>query len=81
MKLSTNVKVHFFPKDEKKWADTYERDMKRSGTFLGRVDYGDVEAVVEMADFDFAFSIPTIVAGVRAQMKDAKTVDGKAGKE
>ena len=81
MKLSTNVKVHFFAKDDQKWADTYERDMKRSGTFLARVDYGNVEAVVEMLESDFAFSLPTIVAGVQARMKEEKKAQAKAAKE
>lgn len=70
MKLSTNVKVHFFKKDSNKWAAQYEKDMQRRGTFLARVDYGDVEAVIEMTDIDFAFAVPTIVAGVRSQAKD-----------
>lgn len=79
VKLGTNVKVHFFAKDAQKWADTYERDMKSRGTFLGRLDYGDVEAVVEMTDFDFASSVPTVVAGVRAQAQAEVRAQAKAG--
>jgi hypothetical protein len=80
VKLGTNVKVHFFPMDHNKWADRYAIDMKKRGTFLGRIDYDDVEAVVEMTDFDFALSLPTVVAGVRAEAKAEARAQAKAEK-